>query len=309
MNPMQVIELVNVQFQKKVLEEIPKRVKQVELVSHYTTFPAFASMIVNNELWLSHHSYLNDLTEIEFGVSVIQTLLSRSGRTKKLCKVLETYIERRNEFSLDLMVNLAFIFSLTELQDDVAPWNAYGNGGNGIALRFIAPRFVPIVAAMLHNMFAYFPVQYCSEDLQGLDSGIPDFVTLLLGFYTGLEQDIEREDLEKDINFQTNLYLVTKLLASFIKHTFHKSEKEWRLVVFSGRGAENVDLIPKDNGAKMIYKLNFGKTTMLSTLLDGLVLGPKHNRDERVRAAAKIFILKKQNYDRLSVDFSQGRTR
>ena len=308
MNPLEIILKVDAAFGEKVIKPLASGVTPVDFVSHYTNFQAFLSMVKTNELWLSHHSFMNDATEIEFGISILRKLLQRSGRAAKICETLGAYVQRRDEFSLDLTLNLAFVFSLTELEDDAAPWNAYANGGNGISLQFINPKLIEsLVEAIPGRKFIYFPVQYYSEDLIGAKTNIPDYFTVVLDYFAGIETEIKNEDVLHEPNLQTSIYLVTKLLASFIKHDFHKNEREWRLVVFTGRGDSKLDIIQSKDSIKMIYKLNPVKM-IFADLLNCLILGPKHNKDERIRAAVQLYVNQHQHVPLLT-RFSIGHIR
>jgi hypothetical protein len=297
MNPLGVIMKVESGFESHVMQSLAPRVKVVDHLYHYTTAASFLNMLDTNQLWLSHASFMNDPTEIDFGVSVILDILSRSIRCPTCVKMLKQQRLIHTEQALDVSTELAFVFSLTELDDHVAPWIEYADHGSGVCLEFNHHRVLqtlrPLIPSSKHM---YFPVQYYAPHLAPSESNIPDFQRIVLDYYVDIEAYVLAENLSDDFQLQRSLYSMTKLLASFIKHEFHKEEKEWRFVLFAGRGTLAVEVVPAGLGVKMVYKLDF-KPGRLVEIIDSVKVGPKHTSDNRIAAALEIAILKKQGKD------------
>lgn len=112
-------EKVNVLFNEEWLPDV----NPSNLWYHYTTIDALPTMITDKgvELWATHSSFVNDKEEIKLGAQHIAKLL-KSITTEE--KVMRRYD------------NSVFISCLSQEKDSIPMWNAYGGGGNGIALGF-----------------------------------------------------------------------------------------------------------------------------------------------------------------------------
>ena len=97
---------------------------------------------------------------------------------------------------------------------------------------------------------------------------------------------------------------MTKSFACFIKNDFHADEKEWRYVIFSGRGDKNIKIVPAEHGARMFYRVTFDNERIIS-LIDHIIIGPKHNNDTRIAAALDIHVYQKQQ-TMYNFKFSKG---
>jgi hypothetical protein len=283
------------------------KLKNFDYVYHYTSIDSFMSIVKNNELWFSHALFLNDPLEIAFGLDVIiNTLNIKKNDYATVLNIIEGQRNKYKEYSLDLNRDLVFLFSFSELSDKLSSWIQYGDSGRGVCLEFIRPILLKNISTHTTGLSAdiFFPVQYYSSEFLPHTSNIDGFNDALFDYYKGMEEFITKEKMEKEQNVQRTLYEVTKSIACFIKNDFHADEKEWRYVVFSGRGDENVILKPINHGVKMFYKIPFGNEKLIR-LIEHIIIGPKHNNDPRIAAALEIFIYQTQA-TMYNINFSKG---
>jgi hypothetical protein len=102
------------------------------LLYHYTDAAGFFGILENGRrLRATHHRYLNDRTEVSFGLElaneVIDELEADLGPA-----VVETLREELNE----LRLGNSFISCLSESQDVLSQWRAYAADGHGYCLGF-----------------------------------------------------------------------------------------------------------------------------------------------------------------------------
>ena len=272
------------------------KIKNLDYVYHYTSISSFMNIIETNELWLSHASFLNDPLEISFGLDVITNILTKKQNDFPIVlSIIERQRKLYKESSLDLTRDLVFIFSFSALTDELSSWIQYGDSGYGICLGFIQSKLLKSISSHTNALQPdiFFPVQYYTSWYTSNQNNINGFDEALIDYYKGMEEFIKKEGMEKEQNVQRTLYEITKSFACFIKNDFHAGEKEWRYVIFTGRGDRSIDIKPTNHNAKMFYKVPF-KDERIIGLIDKIIIGPKHNRDPRIAAALEIFIYQKQ---------------
>ena len=267
-----------------------------DYVYHYTSIASFMSIMKNNELWFSHASFLNDPLEISFGLDVITNILNKNlNDFSTILSILERQRKIYKESSLDLTRDLVFLFSFSGLPDELSSWIQYGDSGYGICLGFIQSKLLKNIG--LHNKALrpdiFFPIQYYSSWYVSHSNNIPGFGDALIDYYKRMEKYIKEEGMENEPSVQRALYEVTKSFACFIKNDFHVGEREWRYVIFTGRGDRNIMIKPTSHDVKMVYRVPFGDEKIIG-LVDNITIGPKHNLDPKIAAALEIFLLHKQ---------------
>jgi hypothetical protein len=288
-------------------DTLSPKIKTPDFVYHYTSINSFMSIIKNNNLWFSHASYLNDPMEITFGIDVIMNILSKNQEDfPNILKIIEKQRTVYNESSLDIKRDLTFIFSYSELADELPSWIQYGDNGYGICLGFITSKLLTNISSHYSGLKPgiFFPVQYYSSWFTAHNNNIHGFEGDIIGFYKEIEEYICKEDMANDINIQRTLYDKTKSFASFIKNDFHAGEREWRYILFTGPGDRCIKINPTDHGAKMFYNISFGDEKLIGLIYE-ILIGPKHNHDPKISAALEILILHNQG-SAYNTRFSHG---
>jgi hypothetical protein len=302
-----ILSKINEDFVIMMNSNLSPKLRKFDYVYHYTSIDSFINIMQSNELWFSHASFLNDPLEIAFGLDVIINILKeKKDDYSTVLQIIEKQRNTHKEYSLDLTRDLVFLFSFSELSDKLSSWIQYGDSGNGVCLQFIKPILLEKISSHTTKLSndIFFPVQYFSSEFTPNLNNILGFNDAILEYYKGMEEFIKNEGMEKEQNVQRTLYEVTKSIACFIKNEFHADEKEWRYVVFSGRGDRNIIIKPSNSSVKMFYKIPFGDEKIMS-LIDNIIIGPKHNQDPRVSASLEIFLYQKQG-DMYNIRFSKG---
>jgi hypothetical protein len=102
---------------------------------HYTDANGLKGIIEKQEIWFTSHRYLNDPTELSFGIDAAHQAIAsvskkRSDRVKLFCSVLADLLNVGN-ITQALEYLLA---SFSYKRNDLGQWRAYASNGRGFAL-------------------------------------------------------------------------------------------------------------------------------------------------------------------------------
>jgi hypothetical protein len=203
---------------------------------HYTTLDAFISIVKTQEIWASNIFYLNDIAEYHWAVDLARKLLdiligdeTDDARRQTLGK-LRGHLEDVRPGTITKPV---FAWHLSEEDDDLSQWRAYGPDG-GVAMGFRQ--------AELHAL----------ADKQGL--GFPPELVECV-YEESKQRELILECIDQAVTEEPQRWfrsplptqqvnecraaiLEEALVRRPIKHPKFKNEKEWRLVMSTGPGIE-----------------------------------------------------------------------
>jgi len=249
---------------------------------------------------------MNDPLEINFGITVLLDILKKNKVSSEVIKIIEEKQTENQLNALSLRRDLIFVFSFTELRDYLPFWVQYANYGNGISMGFVNNKLIPAISPIIpNNRFMYFPVQYYATHNSPSKRNISIFENVIVDYYSDMGLLYSELDSDSKHNFRYSLFAISKLLAAFIKHDFHEDEKEWRYVVFSGMGENNIEIISNEGKIKMFYNIDF-TNSMIMNNIDSITVGPCHGEDDRASAALEIALWKYQGL-RHKVERSNGK--
>jgi hypothetical protein len=115
------------------------------LLAHYTSIHVAEQIIKNEEIWLSHPFYMNDLEELRFGMwqgiqhfpVYAQAAEPTPTRTKSLLDAFNHYVGYMNEKTLvDTYVLCLCEHAPDDTDGVLSMWRSYASQGHGIALVF-----------------------------------------------------------------------------------------------------------------------------------------------------------------------------
>jgi hypothetical protein len=109
---------------------------QPELLFHYTAGAGMRGILDSSRLWATSFRYLNDASEVGYGVSLFEELINeRLAKTKNdvLIEFLGRSLHTTNGF--DGMFD-CYIACFCERDDLLTQWRAYAGSGGGYALGF-----------------------------------------------------------------------------------------------------------------------------------------------------------------------------
>ncbi|MBL8383020.1 MAG: DUF2971 domain-containing protein [Burkholderiales bacterium] len=110
------------------------------ILYHYTTAAGLLGILASGKFWATHLNYLNDPTELDYGVGLVRGALHAEANRRKsgaVAALLATTARNFNPFGL---LN-AYAVCFCEQGDQLSQWRGYGNTGGGYALG-VAPRAV-----------------------------------------------------------------------------------------------------------------------------------------------------------------------
>jgi hypothetical protein len=273
---------------------------------HYTSMNSLNGIIKSKKIWMTESSYLNDPEE-NFWIN--KKIMKNSENDENLRDLLDFFniknnllfdyefskneiifenSEINNELSIGVFLG-RYVFSMSELADDLTQWRSYGDHGNGVCLgfsvkeiekyKFIARR--PIgAAASIHRNVKLFKVIY-DNDLQ--NEFIDKIQYFMKNIYKKIISDFSKnEELKKYcIRFSSSKIknILYKMRMIFKSDSF-SSEKEWRLSV--DLEAPLFDIESRSTVNELITYVEFPaylcvipRKDMAGLILNKLTVGPK----------------------------------
>ena len=215
-----------IEFLKSLI--IPLVILPNNLLWHYTDTRGLESIVRNRTIRLSHPSFLNDPSELQYANSVYDEMLdtlagSQNALEQEFVRGYQTYRDAyRKQYQGDEYSQIIFVTSFCEDRDRLELWRQYGDDGQGFSLGFRMKELGDAVDRQVKKM------------------GIQGWVGVLKVIYDKNEQ----QELTTNIlnfwfeAFQRNREKVYPLLkktlddfAPFFKHPCYANEQESRLIL------------------------------------------------------------------------------
>ncbi len=113
-----------------------------ESLFHYTSSAAFLSIIQSGELWFSDFRYMNDLSELNYGVELFSRLLQERSDSEKDND--DSHILFVTELALKQAVQATdiFVFCLCEENNLLNQWRVYGKDTVPVSIEFATRGFM-----------------------------------------------------------------------------------------------------------------------------------------------------------------------
>jgi len=199
-----------------------KDFKQDAQIYHYTSLQSLQKFIENQSFRATSIYMLNDPNELIHGYQQISNwFLSDINR-----KIL-TYPRYKSIYGFP-----AFVFSLTELNDDMHFWEKYGNKHKGIRIGFTPENIVQYWRKLNNVQVILTPVIYQDYDHRFIGTYADEFIDFKNNFIQKINSYISEKELdEREAN---NLAYCSSLIASLIKRKEWSLEKEWRILCIPG---------------------------------------------------------------------------
>lgn len=105
------------------------------ILYHYTNAAGVAGMLASHSIWLTHHQFLNDKTEIEHTGAVARNVLAAAlaGATSDISRSFLSLVQGGGSLNTQYET---YIFSLSDQSDDLSQWRGYASEGQGFTLGF-----------------------------------------------------------------------------------------------------------------------------------------------------------------------------
>lgn len=190
-----------------------------QILFHYTTASGLLGIISTRKLWATHARFLNDATELQYGITLIRFILSDyPAHRLPTVRRYNHSAEGPNAFPgwhvprplLDDVRPLFFITCFCEVDDLLSQWRGYSPSETGYSLGFHS-------YALVEDSFRQelFRVIY---DPREQESAV---------------RSVIQRSLETDRESSKGEWLEDKLiqLAICLKHPSFAEEREWRLIL------------------------------------------------------------------------------
>lgn len=126
----------------------------------------------------------------------------------------------------------AFIFSLTELNDDMHFWEKYGDKHKGVRIGFTPENLIRYWMNLSNVQVVLVPVIYQNYDHKFIGDYADNFNDFKNNFTQKINNYISKKELdEKEVS---DLAYCSSLIASLIKRKEWALEKEWRIICIPG---------------------------------------------------------------------------
>ena len=190
------------------------RVKQPELVYHYTTPQGFLGITQSKSVWATSIHYLNDSDEFLHALRLMEGELNRrlqsaSGMEAEVLRFLASSFAPIKELKI-------FVCSFSEEGDLLSQWRGYCPDGGGVSMGF---DFAHIRNCAASQSYMIGPCLYDANSKSkvissAIDGALPK-IREMLG-----------KVLENHVRGYFYQHVV--MVAPFIKHPAFEEEKEWR---------------------------------------------------------------------------------
>src|SRR5262249_11456376 len=119
--------------EKKIWKAQPPKV-----LYHYTTAANFKSIMETKQVWATEVRYLNDASELIFGRDLVREITNQQIRERPRWPISTPMLERfeRSFGDWQMAWAKAFVFCLSEEEDDLSQWTAYANRRGGVGIGF-----------------------------------------------------------------------------------------------------------------------------------------------------------------------------
>jgi hypothetical protein len=219
----------------RTLEEEPTP----ELIYHYTDDNGLRGIIEYGTLWCTDPSYLNDPSEIAYGVSIAADMLAATEMTISPAADIFARDFRRYQTDVQQVAHF-FVCSFSIKGNDLEQWRGYANNGRGYAVGFDG--------RMLETAFSQhdgkpiqehmtFPVSYDETKLKDIYRQLIAKVIPLISVPANMSlSNAVIESYMREL--RNSLALQVIRTALFFKHPAYLNEEEYRFMQIYPRDRE-----------------------------------------------------------------------
>ncbi|OUO21109.1 hypothetical protein B5F90_06460 [Alistipes sp. An31A] len=219
---------------------------------HYTTGAGLLGMLKdydaeknpNLTMWATHYAYMNDPTELEFGIEICLPLIKEIEEEDgvpedekiypflKEAKELPKYwgILEFKHWEFQGVLNPCMI-SFSQAKDSLHMWNMYGQNGNGLALCFDMNSMRGFKTDYSFDSCIYISNNIPKDHKEKLKQKIRVFYKNKCDLFRGMRSSLEMNEKYKiGLTFMVAPFIYAGV-ASYLKHEAYKDEQEFRMLV------------------------------------------------------------------------------
>ncbi len=218
---------------------------------HYTSLPAFHSVVSGRNVRLTNVRFMNDATELEYGFYLLTSIVEENPAELQgaptLKRDLEAVIDR---FKTRGLLFDFYVACFCESPDLLPQWTIYGHQGGGVAVEFDMYRFINDYAAF--GDIAHLPPNDPGAQGKGISIRKVEYNEskqreAIRGLLRTFRDSRERADIElptlapekRDDLCQSVLMANIENLLPLLKHPTLSHESEWRVIASLGNYVES----------------------------------------------------------------------
>jgi hypothetical protein len=254
---------------KKCLFEIDKYTnfqsnkERIDFLYHYTDLNGFLGIFNTNSLWASNAFFLNDSSEINYGLNLSYPLFNEfylSIKSEKAKEILKKFHENYVGFVLNS--NL-FLISFCESGDLLSQWRGYAPNNDGVSVRFNLPVMRTLSEVNLYKV------------IYDTDNQIK-IITYLFDLLKDLIEYFERTKTISFLHYFNSWITIFTTLILTLKDSSFSEEKEWRLIYNYDAIGNNKKIEYRTKNGYILPYIKIEKLKLLD-LVSGIIIGPSSN--------------------------------
>jgi hypothetical protein len=295
----------------EILKDEPPRMVDAPILHHYTGAFGAEGIISSNVLWATATQFSNDLSEIEYAVSVARAVISETwGSRRDLSPWEKVLVEHLvHLFNTPLhSFGQPFIVSFCEDGDLLSQWRAYGQAsGFSLAFRPLCQNHeVRLVCKHGFRTMVKRVLYDPSKQRARLRFLLRRLTKLVNGFSF---RTTSAEGASAHVELSLLLVLEMTDWALAVKHESFSEEREWRIITYpkgatlSGVTPENYEGVSIRATSKLLLPYMILEPLSGKRLpLIGVRCGPSHLQEQSARAMN--ILLRKHGYNNLPITVS-----
>jgi hypothetical protein len=194
-----------------------------ERLYHYTTSAAFLSIISSDELWFTDFRYLNDLSEMRYGVDLFKAEVNRQIERESDTSASKLLAHLDQQFDRALVYTDVFVFCMCEENNLLNQWRVYGRDTVPVCLEFATRGFMFV--EWEPYSFELVPMVYDTELQNRI---VCEAISVGLEYMAKHRANI----LADEDSMQSYVEMLASICIDWctsMKHPQFAVEKEWRL--------------------------------------------------------------------------------
>lgn len=232
---------------KKYLEPY-KIINDEAIIYHYTSFEGLKGILSSKRLWLTDFRHLNDPSEINYSLSIIEQQINRKTSPDK--NILKNYLLPGIKLAIEKSIMATISFCESNKADYLPAWRWYGNDGIGFTIG-IRTKLIQQFRDNNNDSSLWFFNDYKINYARHSD--FQDYVDKILDLAV---------ELFKKSKSRTILHVFASYLLPLLpqcKHSAYQEECEYRFVMFENLAKSNVRIIKSPHGEVREYDVRSSK--------------------------------------------------
>jgi len=264
-------------------------IQGMDFLYHYTDLNGILGIFNTKSLWASNAFFLNDSSEISYGLNLSHDLFNNFYQSLKSEKAKNILKNLYDDYSGFVLSSNLFLVSFCEDGDLLSQWRGYALNSDGISLRFNLQviRTLPQI-----NLYK---VVYNKDE----QSKIVNFLFVLLEDLMDYLEKTKTKSFLHYFNYWITIF--TTIILTFKDNSFSE-EKEWRLIYNHNAVGNNKSIEYRIRNNYILPYIKIEKLNLMN-LISSILIGPSSN-NQIITKSIKYFLDEKK-YEHITVDNSR----